>query len=285
MSISVHTNKPALIALQNLNSTNDKIGEVQNHINTGLKIATAQDNAAVWSIAQNQRADIGALGAVKMSLDRANSIAEVSMTAGATVSDLLVQLKEKVVAAMDTSIDTASRTALDSEFKSILRQIGQVTDNAAFDGANLLNGLGNGLTGTGPTSIQFLANASATSYITLSTQNMTLGGTIVTMSAASSLDSVATAGDVLTQLNESIQNVNQALGSLGSQAKQITSHSDFVGKLTDTLTTGVGNLVDADLAKESASLQALQVQQQLGAQALSIANQSPQMILQLFKGG
>ena len=285
MSISVHTNKPALIALQNLNSTNDKIGEVQNHINTGLKIATAQDNAAVWSIAQNQRADIGALGAVKMSLDRANSIAEVSMAAGQSVSDLLVQLKEKVVAAMDTSIDTASRTALDSEFKSILRQIGQVTDNAAFDGANLLNGLGNGLTGSGPTSIQFLANASATSYITLSTQNMTLGGTIVTMSAASSLDSVATAGDVLTQLNESIQNVNQALGSLGSQAKQITSHSDFVGKLTDTLTTGVGNLVDADLAKESASLQALQVQQQLGAQALSIANQSPQMILQLFKGG
>jgi flagellin len=280
MSISVHTNKPALIALQNLNATNDKIGEVQNHINTGLKIATAQDNAAVWSIAQNQRADIGALGAVKMSLDRANSIAEVSMTAGATVSDLLVQLKEKVVAAMDTSIDTASRTALDSEFKSILRQIGQVTDNAAFDGANLLNGLG----GSGATSIQFLANASASSYITLSTQNMTLGtGGIITMSAASSLDSVTISGDVLNQLNASIQNVNQALGSLGSQAKQITSHSDFVGKLTDTLTTGVGNLVDADLAKESASLQALQVQQQLGAQALSIANQSPQMILQLFK--
>jgi flagellin len=279
MSISVHTNKPALIALQNLNATNDKIGEVQNHINTGLKIATAQDNAAVWSIAQNQRADIGALGAVKMSLDRANSIAEVSMTAGATVSDLLVQLKEKVVAAMDTSIDTASRTALTSEFKSILRQIGQVTDNAAFDGANLLNGLG----GSGATSIQFLANASASSYITLSTQDMTLGGSIITMSTASSLASVTVSSDVLTQLNASIQNVNQALGSLGSQAKQITSHSDFVGKLTDTLTTGVGNLVDADLAKESASLQALQVQQQLGAQALSIANQSPQMILQLFK--
>jgi flagellin len=279
MSISVHTNKPALIALQNLNKTNDQIGEVQNHINTGLKIATAQDNAAVWSIAQNQRADIGALGAVKMSLDRANSIAEVSMTAGATISDLLVQLKEKVVAAMDTSIDTASRTALDSEFKSILRQIGQVTDNAAFDGANLLNGLN----GSGATSIQFLANSSASSYITLSTQDMTLGGSIITMSQNSSLDSVTISSAVLDQLNASIQNVNQALGSLGSQAKQITSHSDFVGKLTDTLQAGVGNLVDADLAKESASLQALQVQQQLGAQALSIANQSPQMILQLFK--
>jgi flagellin len=287
MSISVHTNKPALVALQNLNKTNDDIGEVQNHINTGLKIANARDNAAVWSIAQNQRADIGALNAVKMSLDRASSIAEVSMTAGQTVSDLLVQLKEKVVAAMDTSIDTASRTALDSEFKSIIRQIGQVTDNAAFDGANLLNGLQH----SGTPNIQFLANASASSFITLSAQDMSLAnsgspgaGSIITMSVGSSLDSVTISSAVLQQLNTSIGNVNQALGSLGSQAKQITAHSDFVGKLSDTLTTGVGNLVDADLAKESAKLQALQVQQQLGAQALSIANQSPQMILQLFKG-
>ena len=278
MSISVHTNKPALVALQNLNQTNDQIAEVQNHINTGLKIATAQDNAAVWSIAQNQRADIGALNAVKMSLDRANSIAEVSMTAGESVSDLLVQLKEKVVAAMDTSIDTASRTALDGEFKSILRQLGQVTDNAAFDGANLLNG-------SVPGSIQFLANASASSFITLSTQDMSLGGAIITIPNTASLGSVTLATQVLGQLNASIVNVNQSLGALGSQAKQLSAHNDFVSKLTDTLQSGVGNLVDADLAKESAHLQALQVQQQLGVQALSIANQSPQMILQLFKGG
>ncbi len=278
MSISVHTNKPALIALQNLDKTNDQIMEVQNHINTGLKIATAQDNAAVWSIAQNQRADIGALNAVKMSLDRANSIAEVSMTAGASVSDLLVQLKEKVVAAMDTSIDSASRTALDSEFKSLLRQIGQVTDNASFDGANLLNG-------TVPGSIQFLANSAASSFITLSTQDMSLGGAIITIPSTASLASVTLSTQVLAELNASIVNVNQSLGALGSQAKQISAHNDFVGKLTDTLQTGVGNLVDADMAKESAHLQALQVQQQLGAQALSIANQAPQMILQLFKGG
>jgi len=277
MSISVHTNKPALVALQNLNRTNDELGEVQNDINTGLKIATAKDNAAVWSIAQNQRADIGALNAVKMSLDRANSIADVSMTAGQSVSDLLVQLKEKVVAAMDTSLDTASRTALDSEFKSMLRQIQQITGNAAFDGANLLNG-------SVPGSIQFLANSDASSFITLSTQDLSLGGGIITVPSTASLTSSTLAGQILTDLNASIVNVNQALGSLGAQAKQISAHSDFVGKLTDTLQTGVGALVDADLAKESASLQALQVQQQLGAQALSIANQAPQMILSLFRG-
>ncbi|RAK52282.1 flagellin [Phenylobacterium deserti] len=277
MSISVHTNKSALTALQNLNRTNDQLGETQNRVNTGLKISNAKDNAAIWSIAQNQRADIGAFGAVKMSLDRANSIAEVSMTAGESVSDLLVQLKEKVTAAMDTSIDNESRTALDSEFKAILRQIKQVTDNASFDGANLLNGSIN-------PDIQFLANADANSFITLSAQDLTLGGGIITIPATASLATVSLATDVLTALNSSISNVNQSLGNLGSQAKQISAHTEFVSKLTDTLEAGVGNLVDADLAKESAKLQALQVQQQLGAQALSIANQSPQIILSLFKG-
>lgn len=277
MSISVHTNKSALVALQNLNSTNDKLGETQNKINTGLKIANARDNAAIWSIAQGQRADIGALAAVKMSLDRANSISEVSMTAGESVSDLLVQLKEKVVAAMDTSLDTNSRLALDSDFKAILRQIKQVTDNASFDGANMLNG-------SIPSDIQFLANAEANSYITLSAQDMSLGGLIVTIPSTSSLSTSTMAASVLLALNASIANVNQALGNLGSQAKQISAHANFVSKLTDVLETGVGNLVDADLAKESARLQALQVQQQLGAQALSIANQAPQIILSLFKG-
>src|SRR5689334_25433271 len=114
MTISVHTNKAALTALQNLNRTNDDLGDVQNRVNSGLKIANAKDNAAVWAIAQGQRADLGALAAVRMSMERANSIASVSLAAGENVLDLLVQLKEKVVSAMDTSLDTNSRTALDS---------------------------------------------------------------------------------------------------------------------------------------------------------------------------
>ena len=114
MAFSVHTNAAALTALQNLNKTTDDLTQVQNRINTGLSIANAKDNAAVWAIAQGQRADIGSLGAVKMSLDRATSIADVASAAGQTISDLLVQMKEKVVAAMDPSIDTASRSALDS---------------------------------------------------------------------------------------------------------------------------------------------------------------------------
>jgi len=278
MTISVNTNKSALTALQNLNKTNDQLASTQNRVNTGLKIATAKDNAAVWAIAQGQRADIGALGAVRMSLDRAQSIAEVTMTAGETISDLLVELKEKVVASMDTSLDTTSRTALNSDFRSILRQITQVTTNASFDGANLLDG-------SVGANIQFLANAEATARITLSTQNMSLGGSILTIASTASISTVTSATAILGQLNTSISQVNQALGNLGSQGKQIEAHLGFVNKLTDTLEAGVGNLVDADLAKESARLQALQVQQQLGAQALSIANQAPQIVLQLFRGG
>ena len=132
--------------------------------------------------------------------------------------------------------------------------------------------------------IKFLANADANAFITLSSKNMSLGGGIVTMTAASSIGTVTLATAIMAQLNTSLTNVNQALGDLGSQAKQLENHNKFVSKLSDVLTTGVGNLVDADLAKESARLQALQVQQQLGAQALSIANQAPQVILRLFQG-
>jgi flagellin len=273
--MSVHTNEAALIALQNLNKTSSDLQDVQNKISTGMAINNAKDNASVWAIAQGQRADIGSLGAVKMSLDRATSIADVASTAGSTISDLLVQMKEKVVAAMDPSIDTASRTALDSDFKSILRQIGQVVQNANFDGANMLDG--------SVSQIKFIANAQANSFITLSSQNLSLGGTVITVPSTASLSTITLATAVLAQLTSSIGNTNQALGNLGSQSKEIANHATFVGQLTDQLTAGVGNLVDADLAKESARLQALQVQQQLGTQALSIANQAPQVILQLFK--
>jgi flagellin len=275
MALSVHTNDAALIALQNLNSTSGQLQEVQNRISTGLSVNNAKDNAAVWAIAQGQRADIGSLGAVKSSLDRATSIADVASTAGATISDLLVQMKANVVAAMDPSIDTASRNALDSAFKSELRQIQQVVSNANFDGANMLDG--------SVAQIKFIANADATGFITLSSQNLSLGGAIITVPSTASLTSVALSTAVLAQLTTSISATNQALGNLGSQAKELANHNTFVQQLTDQLTTGVGNLVDADLARESARLQALQVQQQLGTQALSIANQAPQVILSLFK--
>jgi flagellin len=276
MTVSVHTNTSAMIALQQLNKTNEQLEQVQTRINSGFKVNGAKDNASIWAVAQGQRADIGALSAVKMSLDRATSIADVSLTAGESISDLMLQIKEKVVAAMDPSIDTNSRTALNADYKSLLRQIASITDNAEFDGANILNG-------SLATSIRFLANADADAFVTLGVKNLSLGGAIVTMAATSSINTATNATAVLALLNASITNVSTAMGDLGAQARQIENHNTFVSKLTDVLESGIGNLVDADLAKESARLQALQVQQQLGAQALNIANTAPQVILSLFR--
>ena len=277
MTLSVNTNQPALIALQNLNKTNDDMQGVQTRINTGLAISSAKDNAAVWSIAQEQRADMNALSAVKMSLDRATSVADVALAAGESISDLLSLMREKVVAAKDTSLTTKSREALNSDFQGLVKNLTQVLSSATFDGANLLNG---SLTAD----VSFLADSDAVAAITLNLQNLSLGGTINTLTATDDILTTATATDVLNRLDATMGAVNQAVGNIGTQAKQIEAHHNFVSKLSDVLETGVGNLVDADLAKESARLQALQVKQQLGAQALSIANSAPQIILKLFNG-
>jgi flagellin len=276
MTNSVHTNTSAQIALQNLTRTSDRLTDVQGRISTGLKVQGAKGNAAIWAIAQGQRADIGALSAVKQSLDRATSVADVALTAGESISDLLNQLKEKVIAARDESLGTQSRQLLDSDFRALIRAINSAVANATFDGANLFNG-------TISPGIRFLANADASQTVTLSSRNLTTGGAIIEVSLSNSLLTMTGAISALSRLDDSITQLNSALGEIGAQAKQIEAHSKFVSKLSDTLESGVGNLVDADLAKESARLQALQVQQQLGAQALSIANQAPQVILSLFR--
>lgn len=276
MSIGVNNNQAALIALQNLNRTEEDLRGVQNRVSTGRKINDAKDNASIWSIAQKQRSDVGALSSVKMSLDRASSIGNVSMIAGSSISDLLVQMKEKVTSAMDVSLDTFSRTALNNDFKTLLKQIKSTAENASFDGANILDG-------SISTGIKFLSNADATSTITLAVQNMSIGGSNITFSAGSTILTASLASSVMAKLSESLSKVNTAMGAMGAQVRQIEAHNVFVSKLSDALETGVSNLVDADMAKESARLQALNVKQQLGAQSLSIANQSPQIVLKLFQ--
>ncbi|MBL4538565.1 MAG: flagellin [Oceanicaulis sp.] len=277
MALSVHTNTSAMIALQNLNKTNEDIQGVQSRINTGLRVTGAKDNSSVYAVAQGMRSDIGALGSVKSSLDRAVSIGDVAIAAGESISDLLIQMREKATAALDPSIDTFSRQAYDSDYKELLDQVKVILTNAEFDGSNLLNGsLTNG--------IAFLADADATRSVTLEGQNLSVSGAIITLTNNSSLGTVTLAGNVVSAIQASLDNVNQALANLGSDLKKMEAHRTFVGKLEDSLTEGVGNLVDADLAKESARLQALQVKQQLGVQALSIANSEPQIILNLFNG-
>ncbi len=274
MTTSIHTNTSAMIALQNLNRTNDQLAATQSRVNTGLKVQGARDNAAVWAVAQGQRADRGSLEAVTTSLNRATSIADVSLAAGEQISDILLELKQKATAAADPSASTATRTSYNDEFQALLSSIDSFANNAIFDGANILDG-------SATTTLNFLASADGAETIALDRQNLTVAGMSLT---GSTLTSQANATTALAAVNAAITTSSARLAELGAQSKQIERHATYVGKLSDALEAGIGNLVDADLAKESARLQALQVQQQLGVQALSIANQAPQVILSLFKG-
>ena len=272
---SVNTNVGAMIALQNLQVTNNELTQVQSRINTGKKVASAKDNGAVWAIAQGQRAEIGALNAVKDSLQRGQSAVDVGLAAGESVSDLLVQLKEKALSATDTSLTSSARSALNEDFKSIRDQIATVVSNASFNGVNLIDGSSTG-------GFAALANVSG-STITVASEDMSLSGSVVTLGASSEIDTASAATASLALVSASIDNVGASLAKLGTGSNSLGTHLTFVGKLQDTLEAGVGNLVDADLAKESARLQALQTKQQLGVQALSIANSSTSILLGLFR--
>jgi flagellin len=275
MTLSVNTNPGALIALQNLNSTESQLQKAQNEVSTGLAIASPEDNGAVWAIAQNQRATSLSLDSVTQSLQRAQSTIDVATSAGTSVSDLLNQLKAKALAASDQSLDTNSRTALNADFTSILNQITTVVSNASFNGANLIE--------SGGKSLFALANADGSSFLTVAAQDLSLGGANITVTATTSINTASAAAAAIATVDTSIANVNNALAKLGTSSNALTTQLTFVGTLQDTIDTGVGNLVNANLAKESAQLQALQTKQQLGIQALSIANSGSSALLSLFR--
>jgi flagellin len=279
--LSVNTNAGALVALQNLNSTATSLATAQNVISTGLAISSAQDNGAIWAIAQNERATVSSLDAVKSSLQTGQSIIDVANSAGTTVSNLLTQMSQKALAASDTSIDANSRSSLNNDFIALRNQISSTVSNSQFNGVSLLDG--------SVAQITSLANATGTSVLTTQAQNMTLGagtynaGSIIEVGASASIGTVTHATSMIAVCQNSLQNVDNALATLGTASGALDTHLNFVSTLQDTLTTGIGNLVDANLAKESASLQALQTKQQLGIQALSIANSSSSALLGLFR--
>ena len=275
MAFSVNTNAGAFAALQNLNNTNSQLKTVQTQINTGLKVSSAKDDAATFAIAQKLRADVSGLNAVKSSLDRATSTIDVAIAAGEAVSDLLIELKEKAVAAKDSGLDTASRNSLNNDFAQLRSQITSIVDNAEFNGTNAVS--------SGGSAIIAITNDTGGNKISIASQDLSVGGGNVTLSSGNTISTAAAASSAVLAIESSISNVNDALSALGSGAKRIELQRGFVDKLSDAIEVGVGNLVDADLAKTSANLQSLQVKQQLGLQALSIANQAPGTVLSLFR--
>ncbi len=269
---SINTNAGAMIALQNLNATNSELQTTQQRINTGKRISNAKDNGAIWSMAKMQSVTSSSLNAVKDSLQRGQSTIDVGLAAGDTITDLLGKMKEKALAASDTSLNTASFNALKSDFDSLRDQITKAVSNAKFNGVSLVDGT--------TSKLQFLSNSDGVAY-TVNAKTLSLVG--LGLTATSSFTTAAAAQTMITSITNSLTTATNKLANLGTSSTGLDMHLTFTGKLQDSLDAGVGNLVDADLAKESAKLQSLQTKQQLGVQALSIANQTPQSILSLFK--
>lgn len=260
MANSINTNYGAQIALQNLNATNKALETTQNRVNTGLKVSSAKDNGAIWAVAQGMRADVSALDAVQNSIQRGRSVVDVGLAAGDTMMAALVEMKSLAVAIEAGEAAGEDTAAYQADMAALQKEITAAHAAAEFDGVSA-----------------FTAVADAVRTGLKDTAKVALG--VDYTAPTLTVDDGATAADIQT----AIDGLATAMQSLGTQSKSLDRQLTFNTKLQDAMETGIGNLVDADLAKESARLTALQTKQQLGVQALSIANQSSSILLGLFR--
>jgi flagellin len=270
--LSVNTNTGAMTALQYLNQTNAQLSQTENEVNTGMKVSSAADDGATFAIAQDMRGDVAGYSAVTDSLNRGTSAVDVAMSAGQSISDLLIQMKQQALSASDESLSTSDRTAMNDDFTALRDQISTIVSNATFNGFDLIDGSTKQITA--------LASSDGSSHITVSAQTMTLSA--LSLSSAT-IGTQSGASKMIASIETALTKVDASLSTLSSGAKKFSIQASFVSQLSNSVTSGIGNLVDADMATESAQLTALQTKQQLGVQALSIANQSPEIILSLFK--
>ncbi len=279
MVVSIKTNTSALVALQQLNATNKELDSIQDRVATGLKIRTAKDDAGTFAVAQKQRADLDAYDAVGQSVQRGTNILDVSIAALEALSNLIISMKSKAVQAADPSLSAANRALVNADYQAYVSQVGTIIDAATFDGFNLIN-KNPVVPATDDLNVLAEPTASAALSINVPAVNIKAATTAVFTNVAT----LAAAQTEVTSLNTMLQTVTGALASLGGNALRLETHSNFIVKLQDSLTIGIGSLVDADLGRESARLQSVQIQQQLSTQALQIANSRPQQILALFQG-
>src|ERR1700761_3603504 len=228
MSFSVNTNTGAQIALQYLSQTQGQLDQTQSAINSGLRVANAKDDGAIYAIAQNQRGAVAGYQSVIQSLNNGSSAIDVALSAGQSISDLLIQMKAKALAAADPSIDTASRQALNANFTALRDQISTIVKNAVFNGFNLVDGSTNQVTA--------LASADGARRITTSAQKMALSGSIVTLKSTATISTQSKASTLIATIQTSLTNVNSALAKLSAGAAKFSIQATFAQKLSDTLT-------------------------------------------------
>ena len=275
MTSSINTNPGALVALQNLTSINDQLAETQRRVSTGLEVSSAADNPAVFALAQQQRAELGSVESIQQGLRIGQSTVDVALAASDSISDILVELRAVAVQAADDSIPTETREILNERFVALRDQITRTIDSAELGGRNLL--------ASGASDVSLVASTDGTTTISVAAQDLSIGGANVTISSAGvPLSNAADATAQIAAIEASITNVSNASARLGNGSQALDLQENLLNRVSDALEVSIGNLVDADLARESSRLQALQVQQQLAIQTLSIANAAPNSILALF---
>ena len=310
---SINTNYAAMTALQNLQATSKDMLQTQSRISTGLKVASAKDNAAYWSIATTMRSDNKALSTVQEALGLGKATVNVAYAATESAIDVATEIKTKLVAARQPGVD---RTKIQSELKELQNQLKSIADSSSFSGENWLSvdSSASGYNATKSVVSSFTRSAAGTvsvGTLSINTANTklydssasaagildasrdstgaiaTTGASVATMDISTLTDSatdLATLDGYIKAADTAIKEMTSAATSLGATQKRIGTQSDFVNALKNAITEGISSLVDADMNEESTKLSALQVKQQLGVQALSIANQSSQTILSLFRG-
>ncbi|MAY46204.1 Flagellin [Marinibacterium anthonyi] len=273
---SILTNASALVALQTLKSIGSNLAKTQNMISTGLEIGSAKDNSAIWGISKVMESDVSGFKAVSDSLSLGESTVAVALAGAEQITEILNEMKEKVVAATGENVDHTKITADVDELKA---QITSIIAASQFNGTNLLDSAGNaGITVLSSLNRDAAGSVTAANITVASVDfEANLDLTTIDVSSSTAADGSITAMETL------IQTAVDGAAALGASAGRIEDQNEFVTKVMDAMKVGISALVDTDMEEASAKLQALQTQQQLGVQALSIANQAPQTILTLFR--
>lgn len=282
MTFSVHSMAAVNSALQHMSMLQRESAAVHTRIATGLKVGSASDNGTVWAMAHGMRADNESRGSALTSMDLGIGVVETALAASEGISDLMVEMHGKLVAATDTTLDEQSWRSLMTDFIELGNQAQRLAENASFNDLNLLE--------SGGEDLSVLIGSTPGQTLTIAAEDLTDGGGIFDAGLAANLPqsdnaivtTQPTSADV-TAFESSMSDVTASVSRLGVGLKSLEIQKTLLVKQIDVTEAGIGNLVDADLGRESARLQALQVREELGMQALEVANRAPRVILSFFQ--
>jgi flagellin len=272
MANSINTNIGAMVALSSLRSTQMALNSASKQVQTGYRVADAADDASTFSVAQGIRGNLQAYQAVQGSLANGGGLGAVTQAALTSISNLVGNMQAKITQLADGGIDANQRAIYTADFNAMTSQVNNFISQASYNGTNLLSAASAAKT--------FLADTAGTT-LTMTSQS-TVNAAFTTFTG-SSVSSASAATLALASLATFQQSVATSLGANAAQTRTMNLQSSFVNSIVDATTTGLGAIVDADIGKASASVQSLQVRQQLGIQSLSIANQQPSVLLGLFR--